>query len=421
MGNNGVDALIKGHVDERDGKVTVIETIAETAAAEGRDLYETELETIANARSRIAALDKQIEAVSGQLEMADTIRTRIRTLDPSVMNRDWSYRTAGDYLFDAFRTGTDTECRERFQRFHKRAAEHMGLDKANTIPVAGGFNGLVVNPVIGTVLDPSPQGRPLFSALGVQPITSMTFLRPRIVDPNMATGVGPQGQEKSELPSKAWDIVSDPITAEVIGGYINVSVLLTEMLAGSLDMVVRHMNRRLEQASETAVVAEMDKTTAEIALAAAGDAAAINKAIGDAAALVVANTGRLPTWIAMGPTAWGRLVGTSDAAGRPLLTNIGPANAPGTASGNEYITSVRGIPAVVTHAITNAYMYVGNNFGLEVYEKPMPVLQAVEPSVFGRQISVQTALAFYRPVTAEAGPGNVPPAENNGVVRIEWA
>lgn len=418
---NGVDALIQGHMDERESKVTVIQTIADTAASEGRDLYETELETISNARSRIVALDKQIEAVSGQLEMADTIRTRIRTLDPSVMSKDWSYRTAGDYLWDALHRANDHDANDRFQRFHKRAAEHMGLDKANTIPVAGGFNGLVINPVVGTVLDPSPQGRPLFTALGVRPITSMTFLRPRIVDPNFATGVGPQGQEKSELPSKAWDILSDPVTAEIVGGYINVSQLLIEMLSGSLDMVISHMNRRLEQASETAAVAELDKTTAEIPLAADADAAAINAAIGQAAALVVANTGRLPTWMAMGPTAWGRLIGVSDAAGRPLLPNVGAANAIGTASADSYFTNVRGLTTVVTHAITNANVYVGNTFGLEVYEKPMPVLQAVEPSVFGRQISVQTALAFYRPVTSEAGPGNVPPAENNGVVKIEWA
>lgn len=422
-GNAGIDALLSKYVDERETKVTLIETLATTAESEGRDLYETDLETIGNARARIAELDRHIEKVGGDLEMADAVRGRIRSLDPSQLSKDWGYRSAGEYLWDAFHRAESPEAANRFARFHKRAAEHMGLDKANTVPVAGGFNGLVVNPVIGTVLDPSPQGRPLFSALGARPITSMTFMRPRVVDPNFYSGgVGPQGQEKSELPSKAWDILSDPVTASIVGGYINASQLLLEMMSGSLDMLVSHMNRRLEIASEAAVVAELDETGATVPLAADADAAAINAAIGQAAALVATTTGRLPTWMAMGPTAWGRLIGLSDAAGRPLFPNVGPANALGTGTATDYITNVRGIPAVVTFAISDAAIYVGNPFGLEVYEKPMPVLTAVEPSVFGRQISVQTALAFYRPVTKEAVTGGSPtPAENNGVVKIDWA
>ena len=44
-------------------------------------------------------------------------------------------------------------------------------------------------------------------------------------------------------------------------------------------------------------------------------------------------------------------------------------------------------------------MYVGNNYGLEVYERPMPMMQVLEPSVYGRQIGVATFLAFYHPPT----------------------
>lgn len=417
------DAFINQLMEERSQKVTVIENLAATAADEGRDLHTTDLETIDNYRSRIKAIDVQVEKVAGDLELADSVKSRIRNLDPSIIATDFTYRSAGEYMWDAFHRSDDQDANGRWQKFHRRAAQHMGLDKANTVPVAGGFNGLIVDPVVGAVLNPRPEGRPLFNALGVRPIESGNFLRPRVVDPNFATGVGVQGQEKSELVSKAWDIVSDPVQADVVGGYINISHLLISMIASSLDMVVAQMNRRLEYYTEVAAITEMNKTTAEIALPADADSAAISAALGQASAMVFKATGMLPTWLAMGPDAWGRLIGTTDLAGRPMIPSVGPVNAWGAnGSPDTFFTGIAGLRAVVSYAITDTNMYVGNAFGLEVYEKKLPILTAVEPSVFGRQLSVQSLLAFYRPVTKEAVTGGTPaPAENNGVVRIEWA
>ncbi len=418
------DAFINKLMDERDQKVTVIENLAQVAADEGRDLHTTDLETIDNYRSRIRVIDTQIEKVAGDLELADSVKSRVRALDPNIIARDFAYDNAGQYMWDALHRGEDRDAAMRWNKYHSRAAEHMGWDKANTVPTAGGFNGLVVAGVEGAILDPRPQGRPLFSALGVRPIPSGTFLRPRIVDPNFTTGVGPQGQEKAELPSKAWDIVSDIVDADVVGGYVNVSRKLLEFIPASLDMVVAQMNRRLEYYTENAAVIQMAMTTDSVALAADADSAAIQKAFGDASAMVFANTGGLPTWLAMGPTAWGRLIGATDLAGRPIVPAVGPVNAIGTnpGAGTEFAITINGMRAVVTYAIADASMYVGNNYGLEVYERKLPVLTATEPSVFGMQLSVQSLLAFYRPVTAEAVTGGSPaPAESNGVVKIAWA
>jgi hypothetical protein len=417
------DSFINQLMEERDTKVQVIEQLATTASEEGRDLHTTDLETIDNYRSRIKQIDMQIEKVAGDLELADSVRGKIRNLDPNVVARDFSYRSAGEYMWDYIHKGDNSDAGARWQKYHRRAAEHMGLDKANTVPVAGGFNGLVVSPVVGAVLDPAPSGRPLFTALGVRQIDSATFMRPRIVDPNFATGVGPQagGKEKAELPSKAWDILSEPVSAKVIGGYINVS-LLVDWLPSGLDMIVSHMNKRLEVYSEQAAVSAMDNSTAAINLAADADSAAVAAAFGEASTLVFRNTGRLPTWVAMGPEAWGRLIGLTDLAGRPMIPAVGPTNAfGGGGSPDTFFSTFMGMRVVVSYAIYDAAMYIGNEFGLEVYERKLPVLRVNEPSVFGTQISVQTALAFYSPTTKEAGPSNTPPAERNGVVRIDWA
>lgn len=416
-----IDSMLKRYTNERDQKLQLISNLTAVADEAGRDLYDTELTTISEAQARVRSLNGHIDTLSQDLELADTVQARIRSLDPSVIARDFSYRNAGEYLYDMLHQHEDSDAAMRLGKFNKRAAEHMGYDKANTVPVAGGFNGLIVAPVLGAVLDPYPANRPLFSSLNPRQITSLSFVRPRIVDPNFGTGVGVVAKEKQEMPSKAWDILGETVTTSRIGGYINVSGVLEEMLAGSLDMVVSHMNRRVEAMSETTVVAEFATTGASVALAADADSAAILKAIGQASTLVVQNTKQMPTAIAMGPVAWGRLVGTSDLAGRPILPPVGPVNALGSGGFDDFVTTIGGLRAVVTPAITDATMYVYNNAGLEVYERRMPMMQALEPSLYGRQVGVSTFLGFYHPITTESPDGGTTPATRNGIVKIAWA
>lgn len=411
------DAMVKRLLDERDQKLSLIDQIAGVADDAGRDLFETEVGTIRDAQERVRSLNVQIDQLTQNLELADSAKNRIRTLDPSIIAKDFTYRSAGDLVWDMLHRDSNPDSALRFNKYMTRAAEHMGFDKANTVPVAGGFNGLVTVPSVGPVLDPSPAGRPLFTALGARPAPALTFTRPRLVDPNVATGVGVVALEKSEMPSKAWDILNETVTLSRVGGYINVSEVLVELLSGSLDMVVSQMNYRIEQYSENFVVAELAKTGATVAVA-NDDVLA---AIGEASTTVIQNTGRPPTWIALGPEGWGSLIGLSDLAGRPLFPPVGPSNALGTADAGQMFGSIAGLRAVVTPAIADKTMYVGNSFGLEIYERPLPLMQAFEPSVYGRQVAVATYIGSYAPITTEAGPGNVPPAVRNGIVEITWA
>lgn len=408
--------MVERLLDERDQKLSLIDQIAGVAQENGRDLLDTENQTISDAQNRVRSLNQQIDRLTQDLELADSAKRRISTLDPSVIAKDFTYRTAGECVWDMLHRD-DPGAKLRLNKFMARAAEHLGFDKANTVPVAGGFNGLVVVPSLGPVLDPSPKGRPLFNALGARPASSVTFTRPRLVDPNFATGVGTGKKEKEEMASKTWDILAETITCNRVGGYINVSEVLIEMLAGSLDMVVSHMNRRLAYYSEVAVVTELAKTTESVAVTTNN----INTALGTAAATVFTKTNALPEWLAMGPMGWGALIGTSDLAGRPLFPAIGAVNATGTTTADAFPTTISGLNVAVTPAITDKTMYMGNGFGFEIYERPMPLMQAFEPSVYGRQIAVATYLGFYTPITAEAGPGGTPPAEREGIVKITWA
>ena len=418
--------------DQIARNVRSVETIFATAREEERDLVDTEEATVDRLHETNKALNVRLERATRDIGIDAGVRERldmVRSATPV------QYQSAGELLHDMLHAATgDGEARNRVQRLQRsvdqnrqpirltRAAEHLGLDKANTAAVAGGFNGLVVAPNVGAVLDPSPSGAPLFSALGPIPAVGSTFQRPRIVDPNFTTGVGVVPTEKTEGPSKAWDIVTEPLTLDVVRGYINVSELLLEMVAGSLDMVVSHMNRRLEWALERAAVTNLMAGATIISLAAAATADAVQKAIAQAATAVFAATMQWPTWIAMGPIAAGRLLGLTDTTGRAIFPWVGPTNALGTGNFSQGApSSVGGLTPVLSPGIADASMFVGGPESLEAYLRRFPLMQALEPALFGRQIGVAAAVQFYHPITAEAGPGNVPPAKREGVARINWA
>jgi hypothetical protein len=412
------DSMVQRLLSERDTKLQLIDSIAGVADEAGRDLFENESDTIRDAQERVRSLNGQIDQLTQNLELADSAKNRVRSLDPNVIAKDFTYRSAGDLVFDLIHRSSDGDAQLRLNKYMNRAAEHMGFDKANTVPVAGGFNGLVTIPNVGPVLDPSPQGRPLFNALGVRPAPALTFTRPRLVDPNVATGVGVVAKEKQEMPSRAWDILNEQVVLQRIGGYINVSEILVEMLAGSLDMVVTQMNHRVEQYSENYVVTILAASSRTVAVADDN----LMAALGEASTIVIRNTGRPPTWLAMGPDAWGRMMGLTDLANRPLFPPVNPSNALGTGNLSDFRTTIGGINAVVSPAIVGDDMYLGNSFGLEIYERPLPLMQAFEPSVYGRQVAVATFLGSYLPITTEAVTGGSPaPEKREGIVKITWA
>jgi hypothetical protein len=145
------------------------------------------------------------------------------------------------------------------------------------------------------------------------------------------------------------------------------------------------------------MVTEMQASTGHVALAAGATAAELIAAIYEAAGAYYEVTHSLPSWIAMGPKGWVTLGSTTDAAGRPLFPTLGAANAPGTMSADSFAVTVAGLSPVVTPAITTEDLFVGGPDGLEGYMYRYPALDAVEPSVLGRQVAVAAAIAAYRP------------------------
>lgn len=395
------DALLTRFAHERDQKVALCRNYANAAAEEGRDLTESEQETIKHARSRITELDTQIELLAGDLEMADETKNKLRMLDPSIASQPTHYRNAGEVLFDLLHQ-SDSDSQIRFGKAMKRSAEHMGTAKADTIATAGDLGGLIVKPNVGAIVDPYPRGMPLANAIGlIDAPNSLHFMRPRIVDPNFATGVAEQTKQKDELASKAFEVTADPVALATVGGYLNVSQQLISLQPGSLDLIIGHMNRRLANAIERSVAAALLAGIAagQTVTPASASAADFLKAVYAAAAAYFAQTNELPTWVAAGPLGWAYMGGLSDAAGRPMFPYIGAANANGQANASTFeMSGPAGLRPVVTPAIADNDLYVGGPDSLEAFIYRFPILEAVEPSVLGRQVAVAAAIGAYKPV-----------------------
>jgi len=380
-------------------KRSLIEGLADRAADEGRDLSEDEMATIAGSTEEITALKRQLDLLVQDIDISEETQTRLRSLGGAIIGPDFHYRSSGQLLWDCLHQG-DQEARGRYVRVMRRAAEHMGTLAADTTPVAGDLGGLVVRPVVGPVVDPYPKGMPFANAIGLRDIPASDgfgFSRPHIVDPNFDTGVAVQALQKAELASKAFTVEVTNVPLTTTGGYLNISQQLLSFQPQSLQIILDQLRRRLENAIDTSLVNEMMASTGFIALAADADAAATIQAIYDAAAAYYGVTRQLPSWLAMGPLGWARLGGLTDAAGRPLFPTLGATNAPGTSSASSFSITVAGLRPVITAAITDESYYVGGEEGLEGYLYRYPVLEAVEPSVLGRQVAVAASTAGYRP------------------------
>lgn len=395
MGDKMTDTLIH----KRDTKMQLIEQLQNVALEEQRDLTEQDLATIEAAGNEVKALNRQLDVLLQNLDLAEDTQSRLRGLGSTMVASDFHYRSAGALLWDVLHQ-SEPEARTRYQRVMRRAAEHMGTLAANTTPVAGDLGGLIVKPVIGPVADPNPSGMPFASAAGLREVSSSDgfgFSRPYIDDPNFLTGVGDQALEKAELPSKAFHVKATNVPLTTKGGYLNISQQLLAFNPQSLDIIVGQLRRRLENAIELFMVAEMQESTGLIPLESNATAAEVLQAIYDAAAAYFGVTGELPTWLAMGPTGWARLGGLADAAGRPMFPTLGAANAPGSMAANTFSVTVAGLRPIVTPAITTSDFYVGGPAGFEAYAYRLPVLEAVEPSVLGRQVAVAASIAGFRP------------------------
>lgn len=400
---------LRGEAEDIDAAVNNM--LARTGEL-NRDPNAEEMQWLGVKNERLGELNRMMGSLTEFENQQEQSRSSIRMLgDVIKAGPEVVYRTAGELYWDflaaqmpvAQRSRDQAEAARRYERVLKRAAEHMGTTAAKTTPTAGGFGGLWVAGPAGPIIDVGPKGRPFLNMVGIRPApNALSFTRPRIVDPNLLTGgAAKQSLEKAELVSKKFDFAADTLTLDTYGGYLNLSQQAISFIPSALDAVIGQLSRRTALVTEAAGITELALTTSKVTLAAGAAATAVLAALYDAAVLVFQKTGDMPTSLVAGPLGWAMLGKLVDAAGRPLFPYLGPANALGTASLSDMSLGPLGLDWTVTPAITDTRMWMFNSLGFEAWGYKFPVLEAIEPSVLGRQVSVSEAIAFYRPKTSE--------------------
>lgn len=390
--------MLKKLGEERDSSLAFINKLTESALSESRDLTENELELIKRSQARVGDLDKQITVLAVESNLDDQSKERLArhsrgVIEPVHGNTLVEYKTAGAYLRDYLGTligegEFKAEATDRLKRYH-RAAAHI---------TTGNFTGVLPDPIIGPVVDLINSSRPLVNALGTIAVPSgPSFRRPKLSDPNIATGVGPQANQKDELVSQPFTMTSETVNLQTLGGYVNVARQVIDWGVAPMNSIVDQLARRYSYATERMAIAQIELSTSKVPLAATATGAEVLAAIYDAAALVYEKTGDLPSVLVVGPLGWARLGGMSDAAGRPIFPFMAPANSSGTSSAASFEGNPVGLRLVVTPAITDEDMWVLNTASLEIYEQLVGQLSVIEPSVLGIQVSYAGYVGYYRP------------------------
>jgi len=355
-------------------------------------------------RTAIAELQADATRMAGDIELlAQDVslsqQTRQRLAQVQAGDAPSQYRNRGELVIDKVKASQgDASAVGRLENYH-RAAQHMGTTVANTTPTAGSLEGLRVDPVVGPVIDVRPEFRPLLTALGVTTVASpLGFRRPRL---NVPTGmVAKQTLEKAELASKAYTVTAESVEMDTYGGYLNLSAQLLALEATALATTITVMESELGKVQELLTIAAMiENADVTTTLAANATPAQLLAAIFTASRKVYGATGALGTHLAMGPEGWARLGSLVDAAGRPLFPAVTPVNAIGSLQADSFTGgTIAGLQPVITPGITGGDLFVLNAAGIEAYEYPLPVFEAVEPSVLGRQVAVASVFGTYRPV-----------------------
>jgi HK97 family phage prohead protease len=216
-------------------------------------------------------------------------------------------------------------------------------------------------------------GRPTLSAFNIEalPATGLTIEYAQVSSNSIA--IGKQTTENTALSS--GDVVLNTVSVPVstYGGFTNISKQAIERsTVNYLDVAFQAMSLAYAKkmnvdfiAALTAISYAGNKTVDASALT----ATAVAGAIADASAKIYTDTGLLPEFIVAGVTAYKRLVGIVDTAGRPVIlqtgdgvNNVGTADIPGLRG------SIFGLPIIVDPALSAKDSYIANALTFTTYE-----------------------------------------------------
>jgi HK97 family phage major capsid protein len=376
---------LEGEIEERNQLIQGLAQDAQAAnGGSGRDLTESERESINRARDRITVLVEQLEPLRESSRIALDARQRAEVINAEIermrgrggVQGDVEYRSAGAYLADLYAAAMNggDDARNRLESFNRTAAHQTTTDNPGLLPEQ------IVAPVLNLV----DNARPAVSALGPTDLGSGSWAYAKVTQ---HTQVGVQSAEKAEMASRKMTITKTSITAPTYGGYVNVSKQdINRTSPQILDMVIADLASEYATETEKACVAALlAGATAGTALDATPTPAEIATALWTAAATVYSSMkggGQLLLLVAPGDMG---LFG-------PIFAPVNPQNGYSSgfnagSFGSGPMGAISGIATIMTPGFAAAgQALVVNTGAVRVFEHRYGALQVDEPSVWGLQV-----------------------------------
>src|SRR5262245_39362785 len=156
------DAMIRRLESELEERNAFVQgTVANAQDAE-RDLNDTERATLAEARSRMKAIQDQLVELESTAELAKDVARRAKDLDLAITtarrtgSAEVEYRSSGGYLVDYIDAAIGSKsAMERLELYTRAAAHQKTTDNLGVVP----------DPIFGDVLNFIDTARPIVGVL----------------------------------------------------------------------------------------------------------------------------------------------------------------------------------------------------------------------------------------------------------------
>lgn len=323
-------------VSEVREEQTVAEVVADSIRTKETNMSE-------NMELDVRAVQDEVAEIRRELELVKTPAISVST--------EGKFRSQGEYA-KALVSG-DSDAVELF-----RAATSADVALR---PAFVGFVNSLIN-----------SGRPTLAAFSINalPATGLSVEYAKINTNTIA--VGKQTTENTAVSTGDIALSTVSVAVNTYGGYVTMSKQAVERsTVNYLDVAFQAMSLAYAKKMNTEFIAVLAALTwaGKTVDASALTATAVAGAIADGSAYIYTNTGLSPEFIVAGVTAYKRLVGIVDTAGRPVVlqdgagvNNIGSANIAGLRG------SVFGLPIIVDPALEAKTAYLANSLALTTYE-----------------------------------------------------
>lgn len=262
--------------------------------------------------------------------------------------------------------------------------------------VTSDLDGIMPLPIVQPIYNNFRGYRPVIDAVGVRamPQSGKVFIRPVVTTHTSIASA----TENNTIQAGTFVVNDVQITKGIYGGYVDVSEASLdwsqpEVLSAMLDDMSRIYQNQTDDVAADALVSGTTNTNNFTSANIADPTEWINWIYTAASDILTGSNGNLPNTLFLAPNRWASLGQLEDSSGRPLFPNIGPMNALGQLSPNNYVGNAFGLNVVVDRNFASGTLLIGDatSGGFECWETPKGAISVNVPS----KLEVSVAFRGY--------------------------